>query len=59
MIKVIFRGLIFILLVVLITVVACNQAQIGRENIMALTGSIPPIDAAAPIQTDTATFALG
>jgi hypothetical protein len=31
----------------------------GRGDSMALRGTIPPIDAAAPAQTETATFSLG
>jgi hypothetical protein len=30
-----------------------------RGDSMALKGTIPPIDAAAPAQTETATFSLG
>jgi hypothetical protein len=31
----------------------------GRGDAMALRGTIPPIDASAPVQTETATFSLG
>ena len=41
----------------LVILSACTQGQTAEgEDIMALK---PPIDAAAPTQTETATFALG
>ena len=35
------------------------QPNAEREDAMALKGTIPPIDAAVPAQTETATFSLG
>ena len=35
------------------------QPNTERSDAMALKGTIPPIDAAVPAQTETATFSLG
>lgn len=35
------------------------QSDTERGDLMALKGTIPPIDAAVPAQTETATFSLG
>jgi hypothetical protein len=44
----------------LVIVAACTPWQAAeRGDIMALKGTIPPIDAFAPAQTETATFSLG
>jgi hypothetical protein len=43
----------------LIIVAACAPWQAERGDVMALKGTIPPIDAASPAQTETATFSLG
>jgi hypothetical protein len=43
----------------LVIVAACVPQQAERGDVMALKGTIPPIDAAAPAQTETATFSLG
>jgi hypothetical protein len=43
----------------LVIVAACVPWQAERGDVMALKGTIPPIDVAAPAQTDTATFSLG
>ncbi len=36
-----------------------NQVAEGVENMKTTLSQIPPIDAAAPLETRTATFALG
>ncbi len=44
----------------LVMVAACvPQQSAERGDAMALKGTIPPIDAAAPTRTETATFSLG
>jgi hypothetical protein len=44
----------------LVIFAACTPQQIAeRGDVMALKGTIPPIDAAVPAQTETATFSLG
>jgi hypothetical protein len=44
----------------LVIVSACTPWKAGEKGgVMALKGTIPPIDAAAPAQTETATFSLG
>ena len=35
------------------------QPNAERGDVMALKGTIPPIDAAVPVQMETATFSLG
>ena len=44
-------------LVIALALVAQQAAEKG--DAMALKGTIPPIDAAVPAQTETATFSLG
>ena len=44
-------------LVIVLALVAQQAAEKG--DAMALKGTIPPIDAAVPAQTETATFSLG
>jgi hypothetical protein len=57
MAKIILKFAVAPLLVILS---ACTPWQTAeRGDIMALKGTIPPMDAAAPTQTETATFALG
>lgn len=44
----------------LVIVLAFTAQQTAKKgNAMALKGTIPPIDASAPAQTETATFSLG
>jgi len=44
----------------LVIALACTPLQSAKkEDMMNLKGTIPLIDAAAPAQTETATFALG
>jgi hypothetical protein len=43
----------------LVIVAACTPWQAEKGEVMALKGTIPPIDAAAPTETETATFSLG
>ncbi len=44
----------------LVIVAACTPWQAAEKgDVMALKGTIPPIDAAATAQTETATFSLG
>jgi hypothetical protein len=44
----------------LVIVAACMPQQAAEKgDVMALKGTIPPIDVAAPVQTETATFSLG
>jgi hypothetical protein len=43
----------------LVIVAACMPWQTERGDVMALKGTVPPIDASAPAQTETATFSLG
>jgi hypothetical protein len=43
----------------LVVVAACMSWQAERGDVMALKGTIPPIDASVPAQTETATFSLG
>ena len=57
MVKTILKFVAAPLLLVILS--ACTQQTAEGEDIMALKGTIPPIDAAAPTQTETATFALG
>jgi len=40
-------------------VIFMAQQSAERGDAMALKGTIPPIDAAVPAQTETATFSLG
>jgi len=44
-------------LVIALALVA--QQAVEKGDAMALKGTIPPIDAAVPAQTETATFSLG
>ena len=58
MVKAILKFVAAPLLLVILS--ACTQGQTAEgEDIMALKGTIPPMGAAAPTQTETATFALG
>ena len=44
----------------LVIVAACTPWQASEKgDEMALKGTIPPIDASVPVQTETATFSLG
>ena len=60
-VRTIFKYLIFAgVPLALVIVAACTPWQAAeREDLMALKGTIPPIDAAAPAHTETATFSLG
>jgi hypothetical protein len=59
-VRTIFKYLIFAAApLALVIVAACVPQQTERGDVMALKGTIPPIDAAAPAQTETATFSLG
>jgi len=47
-----------VLALVIVSAYGLRQNVEGGDN-MALRGTIPPIDAVAPVQTETATFSLG
>jgi hypothetical protein len=61
------KGMIFIVLGFVLFLHACDNIKTSKEGeTMAMTKmnpmpsvAIPPIDASAPIKTETATFALG
>lgn len=59
----IIRLLMSLLLIALILptlVIGCSNTKIAeKENSVIQKAAIPPIDASAPIETETATFALG
>jgi hypothetical protein len=59
--RTIFKYLIFAgVLLALVIVAACMPGRAAKsEDLMALRGTIPPIDAAVPVHTETATFSLG
>ena len=46
-------------LALVVVVAFMTQQTAERGDAMALKGTIPPIDAALPAQTETATFSLG
>jgi hypothetical protein len=59
-VRTIFKYLIFAgVPLALVIVSACTPWQAERGDAMALKGTIPPIDGAAPAHTETATFSLG
>jgi hypothetical protein len=57
----ILKYIIFIAVPLALVIVLALMAQQTAEkgDAMALKGTIPPIDAAAPAQIETATFSLG
>ena len=59
--KTILKYIILAAVPVAIIMLAAHMLQPNAErgDAMALKGSIPPIDAAVPAQTETATFSLG
>jgi len=57
----ILKYIIFIAVPLALVVVLAlmTQQTVEKGDVMALKGTIPPIDAAVPAQVETATFSLG